>query len=93
MSQISWIMTANDSAGIPTPLLDRCRVFNIGYPGQTDLAQLIREQSAGRLYEEATECLIACVSTDVSKGRSPSLRRIGQLIDEAAAVTNSPVLH
>lgn len=30
MSQISWIMTANERAGILTPLLDRCRVFNIG---------------------------------------------------------------
>lgn len=93
MSQISWIMTANDSKGIPAPLLDRCRVFNIGYPEQTDLAQLIREQSAGRLFEEVTDCLIARVSTDVSQGHPPSLRSIQQLIDEAAAVGQNPVLH
>ena len=93
MSKISWIMTGNERDGIPVPLLDRCRVFDIGYPEQTDLAQLIREQSAGQLFDEVTECLIARVSTDVSKGRRPSLRRIGQLIDDAAAVGQNPVLH
>jgi ATP-dependent Lon protease len=48
MSQISWIMTANESDGIPAPLFDRCRVFRIGYPATKDLADLIRKQSAGR---------------------------------------------
>jgi ATP-dependent Lon protease len=93
MSQISWIMTANGRDGIPAPLLDRCRVFRIGFPGLEDLADLIRKQSAGRLYDEVVDCLIARVEAAVAKGQPPSLRRIQQLIDEAAAVAQEPVLH
>jgi MoxR-like ATPase len=93
MSQISWIMTTNESDGIPAPLLDRCRAFNIGYPDPKDLAYLIRNQSAGRLYDEVVNCLIARVEAAVANGHPPSLRRIQQLIDEAAAVAQDPVLH
>lgn len=93
MSQFSWIMTANESEGIPMPLLDRCRVFRIGYPGPEDLAELIRKQSEGRIYDEVVDCLIARVEAAVSKGRPPSLRRIQQLIDEASAVVKAPILH
>lgn len=93
MSQISWIMTANESDGIPAPFLDRCRVFHIGYPGRKDLADLIRKQSAGRLYDEVVEGLIARVEAAEANGQPPSLRRIQQLIDEAARVLADPVLH
>jgi MoxR-like ATPase len=93
MGQISWVLTANEREGIPAPLLDRCRVFHIGYPGKKDLADLIRKQSAGRLYDEVVDCLIARVEAAAAKGRPPTLRRIQQLIDEAAAVAQEPVLH
>lgn len=93
MSQISWIMTANSSEGIPAPLIDRCRVFRIGYPEPADLVDLIRKQSEGRVFDEVADCLIARVRTSASKGQSLSLRRIQQLIDEAASVTQEPVLH
>ncbi len=93
MSQISWIMTANEIEGISAPLLDRCRVFNIGYPVLTDLSQLIRKQSAGRIFDEVVDCLIERVTVAVAKGHQPSLRRIQQLIDEAAAVSINPVMH
>lgn len=93
MSQISWIMTANEREGIPAPLLDRCRVFHIGYPGPEALVDLIRKQSAGQLYDEVVDCLITRVATAVSNGNPPSLRRIQQLINEAAAVVQEPVLH
>ena len=93
MSQVSWIMTANERSGIPAPLLDRCRLFDISYPGPQDLADLIRKLSAGRVFDEVAECLIKRVLTATSKGHPPSLRCIQQLIDEAAAVTQEPVLH
>ncbi|MEP1768239.1 MAG: AAA family ATPase [Sulfitobacter sp.] len=93
MSQVSWIMTANERSGIPGPLLDRCRVFDINYPGPQDLADLIRKLSAGRIFDEVAECLIKRVLTATSKGHPPSLRCIQQLIDEAAAVTQEPVQH
>ena len=93
MSQTSWIMTANEREGIPAPLLDRCRVFRISYPGPKDLADLIRKQSAGRIYDEVVDCLTSRVEAAVSNGDPPSLRRIQQLIDEAAAVVQDPVLH
>ena len=93
MSQISWIMTANERDGIPAPLLDRCRVFNIGYPEGEDLVDLIRRLSNGRVFDEVADCLIKRVAMARSKGQQPSLRRIQQLIDEAAAVTQEPVLH
>ncbi|PRY76843.1 ATPase family protein associated with various cellular activities (AAA) [Yoonia maritima] len=66
MSQISWIMTANERDGIPAPLLDRCRVFNIGYPEGKDLVDLIRRLSAGRIFEEVVNCLIARVLAAVA---------------------------
>ncbi|MEO9517793.1 MAG: AAA family ATPase [Paracoccaceae bacterium] len=93
MSQITWIMTANERDGIPAPLLDRCRVFHIGYPEEKDLVDLIRRLSASRIFDEVADCLVARVVTATSKGHPPSLRRIQQLIDEAAAVTQNPVLH
>ena len=93
MSQISWIMTANERDGIPAPLFDRCRVFNIGYPEGKNLVDLIRKLSAGRVFDEVANCLITRVVMATSKGCPPSLRRIQQLIDEAAAVTQEPVLH
>ncbi len=93
ISQISWILTANDREGIPAPVLDRCRVFDIGYPAAEDLANLIRILAAGCLFDEVTDRLIARVLAAVSKGRPPSLRRIQQLIDEAVAVAHDPVLH
>jgi MoxR-like ATPase len=93
MSQISWVLTANKSEGIPAPLLDRCRVFHIDYPGPKDIVDLIRKQSAGRLYDEVVECLIARVEAAVANGHPPSLRRIQQFIDEAAAVAQEPMLH
>ncbi|MEP3636756.1 MAG: AAA family ATPase [Paracoccaceae bacterium] len=93
MSQIGWIMTANSSEGIPAPLLDRCRVFNIGYPDDADLVELICKLSAGRIFDEVADRLIARVLVAAAKGKPPSLRRIGQLIDEAAAVGQNPVLH
>ena len=93
MSQISWILTANARTGIPAPMLDRCRVFDIDYPEAEDLVNLIRTLAAGRLFDEVTDRLIARVLTAVSKGRPPSLRRIQQLINEVAAVGQDPVLH
>ena len=93
MSQVSWIMTANERSGIPAPLLDRCRLFDISYPGPQDLADLIRKLTAGRVFDEVAECLIKRVLTAKSKGHPPSLRCIQQLIDEAVAVTQEPVLH
>jgi MoxR-like ATPase len=75
------------------PLLDRCRVFRIGYPEPEDLAELIRKQSEGRIYDQVVDCLIARVEAAVSKGRPPSLRRIQQLIDEASVVVKAPILH
>lgn len=93
MSQISWILTANARTGIPVPLLDRCRVFDIGYPEGEDLVNLIRTLAAGRIFDEVTDRLIERALTAAAKGRPPSLRRIQQLIDEAASVAQDPVLH
>ncbi|SLN47168.1 P-loop NTPase family protein [Pseudooctadecabacter jejudonensis] len=93
MSQITWILTANTRTGIPAPLLDRCRVFDIDYPEGDDWAGLIQTLATGRIFDEVTNRLIARVLAAVANGRPPSLRRISQLIDEAAAVSEDPVLH
>lgn len=61
MSQISWILTANTRTGIPAPLLDRCRVFDIGHPQGEDLETLIRTLAAGLIFDEVTDRLIARV--------------------------------
>ncbi|MEP3846071.1 MAG: hypothetical protein ABJM43_12100, partial [Paracoccaceae bacterium] len=87
------IITANERDGIPAPLLDRSRVFHIGYPEGKDLVDLIRRLSTGRIFDEVTDRLITRVEAAVVAGQPPSLRRIGQLIDEAAAVAQDPVLH
>lgn len=93
MSQISWIMTANTRTGIPAPLLDRCRVFDIGYPEGDDLVAFIRTFAAGRIFDEVSDHLIARVVAAAARGRPPALRRIQQRIDEAATVGQDPVLH
>lgn len=93
MSQISWILTANARTGIPAPLLDRCRVFDVGYPEGEDLVNLIRTIAAGRIFDEVSDRLIERVVAATAKGRPPSLRCIQQRIDEAAAVGQDPVLH
>ncbi|MEP3843858.1 MAG: hypothetical protein ABJM43_00730, partial [Paracoccaceae bacterium] len=87
------IITANERDGIPAPLLDRSRVFHIGYPEGKDLVDLIRRLSTGRIFDEVANCLIARAVTATSKGHPPSVRRIQQLIDEAAAAADEPVLH
>ena len=93
MSQISWILTANDIDGIFPPLLDRCRVFHVEYPAPDDLAQLIRAQASGRIFDEVADLLIERALKATSKGKQPTLRRLQQLIDEAADVSTAPVLH
>jgi len=48
--------------------------------------------SAGRVFDEVANCLIARVLVAVAKGQPASLRHIDQLIDKAAAVMREPVL-
>lgn len=91
MSQISWIRTANERYGIPAPLLDRCRVYHIDYPKADDLADLIRNLCAGRIFDEVADCLIERVAAAVSNGNPPSLRRIVQLIYRRSLRVPSPV--
>jgi len=93
MSQISWVLTANDIDGIFPPLLDRCRVFHVEYPAPDDLAHLIRAQASGRIFDEVADLLIERALKATSKGKQPTLRRLQQLIDEAADVSTAPVLH
>ena len=89
MSQISWILTANYIEHVPEPLIDRCRLFNIEYPGHEDLAQMIKKQCADRVFDEVRDELIKAV---LKASRPVSLRRIQKMIDEAAAVLDMPVL-
>ena len=93
MSQISWILTANDIDGIFPPLLDRCRVFHVEYPAPYDLAQLIRAQASGRIFDEVADLLVGRALKASSKGKPPTLRRLQQLIDEAGDLTQAPLLH
>jgi len=90
MSNISWILTANEIDHVPAPLIDRCRIFNIEQPGHEDLAHMIRAQCAGRVFDEVCDEIIARV---LASSRPISLRRIQQMINEAAAVMSAPVLH
>lgn len=90
MSNISWILTANELDHVPAPLIDRCRVFHIDQPGHEDLAQMIYAQCKDRVFDEVKDALIAHV---LASSRPMSLRRIQQMINEAAAVMSAPVLH
>lgn len=93
MSQISWVLTANDIDGIFSPLLDRCRGFHVEYPAPDDLVQFIRYQAKGRIFDEVADLLVERALKATSKGRQPTLRRLQQLIDEAVDVSKAPVLH
>ncbi|MEP3848070.1 MAG: hypothetical protein ABJM43_22250 [Paracoccaceae bacterium] len=57
------------------------------------IAACIRTLAAGRSFDEVTDHLIARVVAATARGRPPSLRRIQQRIDEAAAAGEDPVLH
>lgn len=41
LSAVSFVMTANSVAGLPAPLVDRCRVINFPEPAKEDLASLL----------------------------------------------------
>lgn len=90
MSNISWILTANDLGGVPAPLVDRCRVFHVAQPHADDLASMIRAQCRGRVFDEVCEHLVQRATS--ARGHV-SLRRIKQMIDEAASVVDQPFMH
>lgn len=46
VSNISWILTANDLRGVPAPLQDRCRVIHVPEPGLPDLLRLYDRMTA-----------------------------------------------
>src|SRR3546814_18213255 len=52
ISQISWVLTANTTAGIPEPLLSRLRIERVGGPGPEhfdSVLESIRRDAAAQL--------------------------------------------
>lgn len=52
LSNVSWLMTANSLTGVPSVLLDRCRVLAFPEPGQDNLVPLA-SRILKRLYIDA----------------------------------------
>lgn len=87
LSHISWLMTANAVAGVPSVLLDRCRVIAFPEPGQEQL-HMLAPRILERLYVDAGHDPRWATSLEpyelaaLSKNwRGGSIRKLQQLLE------------
>ena len=100
LSHVVWLATANSLAGLPTPLLDRCRVLRLPVPGPEHLpvlaATLLRRACAARNLDERWARSLDGVEMEAvaAAWRGGSIRRLARLLDGVlAARDHVPCLH
>lgn len=86
MSEISWVMTANDINAVPAPLRDRCRIFEIHQPEGADLYQFVKSAAEG-LHPDLIELLFKRAQ------KGDSLRAINRAISVAREIERKPLMH
>lgn len=91
ISHASWIMTANDIARVPGPLLDRVRVIRINPPTRAEAAEIARRRARDKLDDDLADEIAAAVFASHRDGKF-SLRNIDKLILAAGAL-GLPSLH
>ena len=100
LSHVVWLATANSLDGIPTPLLDRCRVLRIPVPGPEHLpvlaTTLLRRACAARNLDARWARSLDGVELEAvaAAWRGGSIRRLARLLDGVlAARDHVPCLH
>jgi hypothetical protein len=88
LSRVSWILLANDIARLPAPLIDRCAVFRVGYPGGQDLRNLV----ARKLGSEAEPEVIDVATKELETGRM-TLRGLDRLATRIKRISRQPLLN
>lgn len=87
LSRVSWILLANDLQRVPAPLIDRCAVFQVGYPRGDDLRKLVSR----RLVKAEPE-IVARVVAEIEAGRM-SLRGLHRIAQEVRRISRQPMLN
>jgi hypothetical protein len=95
MSQISWLMTANDVHQVSGTILSRCQVL--------ELRDLTHQEIHDHLDREAKRMKLSRLATDIAHEvldaspellkRKMSLRDVGRLLNRADALEMRPTLH
>ncbi len=100
LSHVIWLATANTVQGLPTPLLDRCRVLRIPAPGLEHLSvlatMLLRRACAARNLDRRWARPLDGIELDAVSAawRGGSIRRLARLLDGVLAARNhAPFLH
>ncbi|TDX21109.1 AAA family ATPase [Rhodovulum visakhapatnamense] len=89
LSWISWIGTANDLRRVPDPIKDRVKIFRVEAPRGEGLRQVVAAQ-LGPVGADAHVVEEVCLRIESGE---MSLRALGRLKDEFAAISRRPVLH
>lgn len=98
LSRLSWVMTTNTIEGIPTPLLDRCRVVSIPDPTPAHLREAASAMVADRVEDRDLRAWLTAEIEQVialrrRAGRRTSLRQIGRIVDRIEGVAAMPWLN
>jgi len=95
ISRISWVMTANDVAGIPAPLLSRLRIVRVGRPGAEHADAAIQALLQGILADRGIPAdavpairvgVLAVIRRGFARPSGADLRRVRAALERALAL-------
>ena len=93
LSWLGWVLTANTTAGLSAPLLNRCPPTHLAGPTRSQLRDFaVRLAQSHDLPDEATAAILETIER-LPAHASPSLRTIQRCVSQARAVLALPVLH
>lgn len=85
LSRVSWILTANDIARVPQPLMDRCRIIRANSPTEQNVRTFLLARMDGQDP--------AIIAEAAKAARGMSLRRAARLADAVIAAGNRRMLN
>lgn len=89
LSYTDWLLLANDVEGLPAPLLDRVKLFRVGYPSGPHLRALL-ERQLGEL--DACGAAIDLLYAEFEAGRA-TLRTLDRIKSSLRQAMRRPILH
>ena len=92
MSRVNWILVSNDTARLPGPLLDRCRVVRLSAPSVAEERAFVLRVAGEKLGRERGGLLAEAIARE-SGGRQLGLRRLRRMIEAAGAIDYRMVIH
>lgn len=94
MSHVGWVLTANALRGLPEPLLDRCRMIQLGPIPIAELLAFARRQALRRgLPVDSAEAIAQALERGAARRGELSLRMAMRLIEQAEMLEGLPTLH